>query len=132
MLIHSAELFHWRGIINEYPEYDMFLSGIFSPFLIDQRRTIAPSSMQTIGCALAMMSCIAILFLPDAQSVFLMTWALLSTTMGVCGGLALLGSDLDSVSMGCIVMAIGLAIDYSVHICYRYHRSECLRAEEKV
>ena len=61
-----------------------------------------------------------------------MTWSLLSISAGVCGGLAMLGSDLDSVSMGCIVMAIGLAIDYSVHICYRYHRSDERKANSKV
>ncbi|CAJ0943677.1 unnamed protein product, partial [Mesorhabditis belari] len=130
--LRQAELFHWRDIIAEYPEFDMFLAGIFSPFLIDQRRTIAPSTMQTVGCALLVMSLISFFFLPDAQSVFLMTWSLLSISMGVCGGLALLGSDLDSVSMGCIVMAIGLAVDYSIHICYRYHRSEERRANDKV
>ncbi|KAK6759755.1 hypothetical protein RB195_021365 [Necator americanus] len=128
----QAELFHWRAILDEYPDFDMFLAGIFSPFLIDQRHTIAPSSMQTIGSALAMMALISFFFLPDAQSVFLMTWSLLSISMGVCGGLAMLGSDLDSVSMGCIVMAIGLAVDYSVHICYRYHRSEYTKASDKV
>uniref|UniRef100_A0A8L8KST3 SSD domain-containing protein n=1 Tax=Heligmosomoides polygyrus TaxID=6339 RepID=A0A8L8KST3_HELPZ len=128
----QEELFRWRGILDEYPDFDMFLANIFSPFLIDQRHTIAPSSMQTIGAALAMMALISFFFLPDAQSVFLMTWSLLSISMGVCGGLALLGSDLDSVSMGCIVMAIGLAVDYSVHICYRYHRSECSKTAEKV
>ncbi|VDL82579.1 unnamed protein product [Nippostrongylus brasiliensis] len=128
----QAELFRWRAILDEYPDFDMFLAGIFSPFLIDQRHTIAPSSMQTIGAALAMMALISFFFLPDAQSVFLMTWSLLSISMGVCGGLALLGSDLDSVSMGCIVMAIGLAVDYSVHICYRYHRSEYTKTSEKV
>lgn len=52
--------------------------------------------------------------------------------MGVCGGLSLWGSDLDSVSMGCIIMAIGLAVDFSVHICYRYHRSTKDTAEDKV
>ncbi|UMM41919.1 hypothetical protein L5515_017960 [Caenorhabditis briggsae] len=128
----QSELFLWRDILKEYPDFDMFLSGIFSPFLIDQRHTIAPSSMQTIGSALAMMALISFFFLPDALSVFWMTWSLLSISMGVCGGLALLGSDLDSVSMGCIVMAIGLAVDYSVHICYRYHRSEYSTAQEKV
>uniref|UniRef100_A0A1I7X5Z4 SSD domain-containing protein n=1 Tax=Heterorhabditis bacteriophora TaxID=37862 RepID=A0A1I7X5Z4_HETBA len=186
-LLYKAELFHWRNILDEYPEFDMFLAGIFRetcslkiqwrpgvlvanppsalsvlsiitykrltidstlsalgglatstpgrhciPFLIDQRHTIAPSSMQTIGSALAMMAVISFFFLPDVQSVFLMTWSLLSISMGVCGGLAMLGSDLDSVSMGCIVMAIGLAVDYSVHICYRYHRSEYNRAADKV
>ncbi|CAJ0571783.1 unnamed protein product, partial [Mesorhabditis spiculigera] len=128
----QSELFHWREIISEYPEFDIFLAGIFSPFLIDQRRTIAPSTMQTVGCALLVMQIICFFFLPDAQSVFIMTWSLLSISMGVCGGLALAGSDLDSVSMGCIVMAIGLAVDYSIHICYRYHRSEVRRADEKV
>lgn len=61
-----------------------------------------------------------------------MTWSLLSISMGVCGGLSLWGSDLDSVSMGCIIMAIGLAVDFSVHICYRYHRSTKDTAEDKV
>ncbi|KJH48777.1 patched family protein [Dictyocaulus viviparus] len=129
---YRRELFRWRAILREYPDFDMFLAGIFSPFLIDQRHTIAPSSMQTIGSALAMMALISFFFLPDAQSVFLMTWSLLSISMGVCGGLAMLGSDLDSVSMGCIVMAIGLAVDYSVHVCYRYHRSEFTKASDKV
>ncbi|VDM48891.1 unnamed protein product [Toxocara canis] len=128
----QAELFHWRRIISEYEEFDMFLAGIFSPFLIDQRKSIAPSSMQSIGSAIAVMAMISIFFLPDKQSVFFMTWSLLSISMGVCGGLSVWGSDLDSVSMGCIVMAIGLAVDFSVHICYRYHRSEEITASEKV
>lgn len=62
----QSELFYWRDILKEFPEFDMFLSGIFSPFLIDQRHTIAPSSMQTIGSALAMMALISFFFLPDA------------------------------------------------------------------
>jgi hypothetical protein len=44
----QVELFHWRSILLEFPEFDAFLAGIFSPFLIDQRRTIAPSSMQVV------------------------------------------------------------------------------------
>ncbi|VDK17828.1 unnamed protein product [Anisakis simplex] len=118
--------------VSDYNEFDMFLADIFSPFLIDQRKSIAPSSMQSIGSAIAVMAIISIFFLPDKQSVFFMTWSLLSISMGVCGGLSVWGSDLDSVSMGCIVMAIGLAVDFSVHICYRYHRSEQRTAHEKV
>ncbi|OZC09044.1 hypothetical protein X798_03975 [Onchocerca flexuosa] len=126
------ELYRWRAMIAEYPDLDIFLAGIFSPFLIDQRKSIAPSSMQSIGSAISVMAILSILFLSDKQSVFFMTWSLLSISMGVCGGLALCGSDLDSVSMGCIVMAIGLAVDFSIHICYRYHRSSEQTADEKV
>lgn len=25
----QAELFHWRKILNDHPQYDLFLSGIF-------------------------------------------------------------------------------------------------------
>ncbi|CAG9540518.1 unnamed protein product [Cercopithifilaria johnstoni] len=126
------ELHRWRAMIAEYPDFDVFLSGIFSPFLIDQRRSIAPSSMQSIGSAISVMAILSVFFLPDKQSVFFMTWSLLSISMGVCGGLSLLGSDLDSVSMGCVVMAIGLAVDFSIHICYRYHRSSQQTAHQKV
>ncbi|KAM3727225.1 Patched-related protein [Dirofilaria immitis] len=126
------ELHRWRAMIAEYPDFDIFLAGIFSPFLIDQRKSIAPSSMQSIGSAISVMAMLSVLFLPDKQSVFFMTWSLLSISMGVCGGLSLCGSDLDSVSMGCIVMAIGLAVDFSIHICYRYHRSSQQTANEKV
>ncbi|TKR82014.1 hypothetical protein L596_015798 [Steinernema carpocapsae] len=128
----QAELFNWRKIVADYPEFDVFLSGIFSPFLIDQRKSIAPSSMQSIGSAIAVMACISTFFLPDMQSVFVMTWSLLSISCGVCGFLSIWGSDLDSVSMGCIVMAIGLAVDFSIHICYKYHRSEEKNARLKV
>ncbi|VDK89114.1 unnamed protein product [Litomosoides sigmodontis] len=126
------ELHQWRTMIAEYPDLDIFLAGIFSPFLIDQRRSIAPSAMQSIGSAISIMAILSVLFLSDKQSVFYMTWSLLSISMGVCGGLSLWGSDLDSVSMGCIVMAIGLAVDFSIHICYRYHRSSQPTAHQKV
>ncbi|KAK6113295.1 Patched family protein [Brugia pahangi] len=126
------ELYRWRAMIAEYSDFDIFLAGIFSPFLIDQRKSIAPSSMQSIGSAISVMAILSVFFLPDKQSVFFMTWSLLSISMGVCGGLSLWGSDLDSVSMGCIVMAIGLAVDFSIHICYRYHRSSQKTANEKV
>ncbi len=62
----------------------------------------------------------------------MMSFSLISISMGVCGFLYFWGSDLDSVSMGCIVMAIGLAVDFSIHICYKYHRSNKKTADEKV
>lgn len=35
--------------------------------------------------------------------------------------------------MGCIIMAIGLAVDFSIHICYRYHRCDpTMTADAKV
>ncbi len=61
----QTELFRWRAIVADYPEFDVFLAGIFSPFLIDQRKSIAPSSMQSIGSAIAMMALISFFFLPD-------------------------------------------------------------------
>ena len=61
-----------------------------------------------------------------------MSFSLISISTGVCGFLAHLGSDLDSVSMGCIVMAIGLAVDFSIHICYKYHCSAEKTPDEKV
>ncbi|KAL3119788.1 hypothetical protein niasHT_010079 [Heterodera trifolii] len=132
----QIELFHWRAILAQFPEFDPFLAGIFSPFLIDQRRTIAPSSMQSVGSAVAVMTLISLFFLPDKQSVFVMSFSLISISCGVCGFLCLWGSDLDSVSMGCIIMAIGLAVDFSIHICYRYHRCSeevaSMTAEQKV
>lgn len=62
-----------------------------------------------------------------------MSFSLISISTGVCGFLCLWGSDLDSVSMGCIIMAIGLAVDFSIHICYRYHRCDSrMTADAKV
>lgn len=65
-------------------------------------------------------------------SVFIMSFSLISISTGVCGFLCLWGSDLDSVSMGCIIMAIGLAVDFSIHIMYRYHLSVEPTADGKV
>ncbi|KAE9554785.1 hypothetical protein FO519_001982 [Halicephalobus sp. NKZ332] len=128
----QAELFHWRDILKQFPEFDVFLAGIFSPFLIDQRHTIAPSSMQTIGTAIVVMAIMCVFFLPNKFSIFIMCLAIITISTGVCGFLTHLGSDLDSVSMGCIVMAIGLAVDFSVHICHKYHGSTKETPDEKV
>uniref|UniRef100_A0AC35TQU8 SSD domain-containing protein n=1 Tax=Rhabditophanes sp. KR3021 TaxID=114890 RepID=A0AC35TQU8_9BILA len=128
----QAELFFWRDMLKEYQEFDIFLAGIFSPFLIDQRFTIAPSSMQSFGSAVAVMALLSILFLPDKQSAFIIAFSIMSITLGVCGFLQMWGSDLDSVSLGCLIMSIGLSIDFSVHICYKYHRSTELTPDLKV
>lgn len=88
--------------------------------------------MQSIGSAVAVMALLSILFLPDKQSAFIIAFSITSISLGVCGFLQIWGSDLDSVSMGCIIMAIGLAVDFSVHICYKYHRSLEITANEKV
>ncbi|VDK66075.1 unnamed protein product [Anisakis simplex] len=61
----EVELFHWRRILSDYTEFDVVLAGILSPFLIDQRHNIAPSSMQAIGSAIAIMGFISVFFLPD-------------------------------------------------------------------
>lgn len=62
------ELYRWRAMIAEYPDLDIFLAGIFSPFLIDQRKSIAPSSMQSIGSAISVMAILSVFFLPDKAS----------------------------------------------------------------
>ena len=67
----QAELFHWRDILKQFPEFDVFLAGIFSPFLIDQRHTIAPSSMQTIGTAIIVMGIMCVFFLPNKVFYYL-------------------------------------------------------------
>ncbi len=47
---------------------------------------------------------------------------LVSVTAGVLGFLFYWSCDLDFVTLGCTILAIGLGIDFTAHICHAYHR----------
>ncbi len=60
---------------------------------------------------------------PLQSSILHILFGLVSVSMGVLGFLCFWGCDLDFVSLGCIVLAVGLAIDFTAHICYAYCRT---------
>ncbi len=78
--------------------------------------------MQAVGIALLAMVVIALLFFPQAESVFWVFYSLLSIDVGVIGLLILWGADIDPMSMIDITMSIGFSIDFTAHFCFQFYR----------
>ncbi|KAI8510152.1 Patched domain-containing protein 3 [Branchiostoma belcheri] len=104
----------------------------FDFFLSDQVVTILPSTLQTIGVAVAIMFVVCLLLIPNCGATFLITFALLSINAGLVGFMALWGINLDIVSVLSILMCIGFSVDFFAHITYAYVSSEYTIPEEKL
>lgn len=57
---------------------------------------------------------------------------MISVEAGVAGFLHFAGVTLDVISVVCILITIGFAVDYTAHVCHRYEHSSGATAEEKV
>ncbi len=94
---HALQI--WRQIALNYSDLEPIVATDRNA-IVDQRDTIAPSAMQTIGWAIIAMTIIAGIFIPHRISVFYVTISLLSISLGVIGGLSLWNCDLDHISLG--------------------------------
>ncbi|CAH1243034.1 PTCHD3 [Branchiostoma lanceolatum] len=104
----------------------------FDFFLSDQVVTILPSTLQTVGIAVAIMFVVCFLLIPHCVATFLITFALVSINVGLVGYMTLWGINLDLVSVLSILMCIGFSVDFFSHITYAYVTSKATVPAEKL
>ncbi|XP_078576017.1 patched domain-containing protein 3-like [Branchiostoma floridae x Branchiostoma japonicum] len=104
----------------------------FDFFLSDQVVTILPSTLQTVGIAVAIMFVVCFLLIPHCGATFLITFALVSINVGLVGYMTLWGINLDLVSVLSILMCIGFSVDFFAHITYAYVTSKEAKPVEKI
>ncbi|XP_066298693.1 patched domain-containing protein 3-like [Branchiostoma lanceolatum] len=104
----------------------------FDFFLSDQVVTILPSTLQTVGIAVAIMFVVCFLLIPHCVATFLITFALVSIDVGLVGYMTFWGINLDIVSIVSILMCIGFSVDFFAHITYAYVTSKATVPAEKL
>ncbi|XP_062844163.1 patched domain-containing protein 3 [Trichomycterus rosablanca] len=106
---------------------------VYHPAFIyyDQYTIITSNTIQTVSIATGVMLIVALILIPSPVCALWVTFAIASVIVGVAGFMALLGIDLDSISMINLVISIGFSVDFSAHISYAFVSSGKPSANEK-
>nr|XP_022333664.1 patched domain-containing protein 3-like isoform X2 [Crassostrea virginica] len=86
---------------------------------------ILPSTLQTVGIALAVMLVVTFLFMPKPLVVCIVALTLVSIIIGIFGFMYYWDLTLSSITMIHLVMSVGFSVDFSVHICHAFLVSRC-------
>lgn len=95
---------------------------VYSPPFIffEQFVEILPSTLQTVGIAIAVIIVVTILFMPHPTLILIVGVTLFTILLGVFGFMYFWDISLSSISMIHLVMTVGFSVDFSAHICHAY------------
>ncbi|CAJ0964113.1 unnamed protein product, partial [Mesorhabditis belari] len=109
----------WRKILESYPEMNATIYDVNGLF-VDQIISLKPLTMQSVIWTLICMVVVCALFIQNPVSVALASFAIASISLGTVGYLSFWHLDLDPVSLGAILMSIGMSVDFTAHTTYHY------------
>ena len=109
-----------RKVADQRVDLGLGSSFAYSPAFIffEQFESIVSSTVSTLATAVAAMLAIAVVLLPDAMSVLLVTLNVLTIDLGLFASMWMFDIPLSTISMINLVLAIGLAVDASAHVAH--------------
>ncbi|KAK5972543.1 SSD domain-containing protein [Trichostrongylus colubriformis] len=120
---HRAALLNqWRALADRYPDLDVSIYEDDAKFL-DLIETMIPISTQSALFTFVSMFIVAVLFISHPPTLFVATFSILSTSIGVFGIMSSMGAELDPIMMSATVMSIGFSVDIPSHISYHYYQT---------
>ncbi|ESO99305.1 hypothetical protein LOTGIDRAFT_213342 [Lottia gigantea] len=103
-----------------------------APFIyFEQYVMVLPSTLQTMGIAVACMFVITILFMPHPIMVTLVTLNMFSILAGILGFLYYWDLSLSSITMIHLIMSVGFSVDFSAHVCHGFISSDSVSRHER-
>lgn len=95
---------------------------VYNPFFAttDMNIIIEKLTFQLMGAASAVVMAVAILFIPSLICSFLVFVNMVTTELGVVGLMSFFDINLDMLSLLCMVICIGFAVDFTAHMSYAY------------
>ncbi|XP_060064745.1 patched domain-containing protein 3-like [Ylistrum balloti] len=90
----------------------------------EQYVAVLPSTLQTVGIAVAAVFVVSCLMMPNPFLIFCITISLASIITGVLGFMHLWDLSLSSITMIHVIMSVGFSVDFSAHICHAFLTSE--------
>ncbi|XP_071114245.1 patched domain-containing protein 3-like [Haliotis cracherodii] len=96
--------------LSVYTYYPAFI-------FFEQYIAILPSTLQTVGVALVVMTVVTIIFMPHPLMIILVVLNIVSILVGIFGFLYFWDLSLSSITMIHLIMSVGFSVDFSVHVC---------------
>ncbi|PAV61632.1 hypothetical protein WR25_00660 [Diploscapter pachys] len=112
----------WRKVVDQFPHLNASIYLEDAKFL-DLISTMIPISAQSALFTFLSMFAVALLFISNPPVLFVATFSILSTSVGVFGMMSWWGADLDPIFMSAIIMSIGFSVDIPSHISYHYYQT---------
>ncbi|ESO99344.1 hypothetical protein LOTGIDRAFT_113479 [Lottia gigantea] len=113
-----------KSDLNVFPYSASFI-------FFEQYVMVLPSTLQTMGIAVACMFVITILFMPHPIMVTLVTLNMLSILAGILGFLYYWDLSLSSITMIHLIMSVGFSVDFSAHVCHGFISSDSVSRHER-
>ena len=109
--------------------HDAIFCIFYTPAFIfyEQFVQILPSSVQTVGIAVAVMLSVTFGFMPKHLVLFIVTLTLVSITTGIFGFMFYWDLTFSLMTVIRHVTIVGFSMDFSVHICHAILMSICYR-----
>lgn len=79
-----------------------------------------PNIIQTFVISVQVMFIIALVFIPDLVSAFMIIFTMLSIMLGLVGSMYMMSLSLSSITMIIVIMSVGFCIDFSAHIMHAF------------
>ena len=86
----------------------------------EQYKTIGREALMNIGLGFAMIAVIVIFLIANPLASFLTFVSVASAILELVGFMYFRGTRIDSVTVIFLVISLGLAVDYSVHVAHGY------------
>ncbi|VDM67020.1 unnamed protein product, partial [Strongylus vulgaris] len=112
----------WRNLADNYSDLGVSIYEEDAKFL-DLIETMVPVATQSAFFTFISMFIVAALFISHPPTLFVATFSILSTSIGVFGIMSFRGAELDPIMMSATVMSIGFSVDIPSHIAYHYYQT---------
>ncbi|XP_065943155.1 patched domain-containing protein 3-like [Magallana gigas] len=104
--------------LNEMQLPCLFYTPAF--IFYEQYVQILPSTLLTVGIAVAVILVITFIFMPKVLVVIIVVITVVSIIIGIFGFMYYWDLTLSSITMIHLVMSVGFSVDFSVHICHSF------------
>jgi predicted RND superfamily exporter protein len=128
--VDTQLLFDMREIASNSP-LPVFVHS--APFIFfEQYSAVLPSTLQTMGIAVAAVFVVTFIFMPHPVPIILVTATVAMIMTGIFGFMHLWGLTLSTITMIHIIMSVGFSVDFAAHICHAYMQAEGYTRNERM